>query len=140
MAATILTDEMRRFLEEPRFAVLATVNPDGSPQQTVMWYLLEGDRILMNTKRGRRKDRNIDRDPRVSVCVEDGYRYLALAGTLTADEDPARAQEDIRRLAERYHGREEAARMVAEGFSLQERVTLRLAIERIDAHGFGGEG
>lgn len=138
--AQALTDEMRRFLDEPRFAVLATVNPDGSPQQTVMWYLLHGDEILMNTKRGRRKDRNVDRDPRVSVCVEDGYRYLTLSGPLATDDDPVQAQADIARLAERYHGREEAARMVAESFSLQERVTLRLRIEGIDAHGFGGEG
>jgi PPOX class probable F420-dependent enzyme len=136
--AQALTDEMRRFLEEPRFAVLATVNPDGSPQQTVMWFGLDGDAILMNTKRGRRKDRNLLHDPRLSVCVEDGYRYLTLTGPLAIDDDGVRAQEDIRRLAERYHGSEEAARMMAETFSLQNRVTLRMRIETIDAHGFGG--
>lgn len=134
-----LTDEMRRFLDERRFAVLATVNPDGSPQQTVMWYLREGDEIVMNTKRGRRKDRNLLRDPRVSVCVEDESRYLSFSGSLTIDDDPARGQEIIHRLAVRYDGAESANEQMAE-FGRQERVTLRLRIGAIDAHGFeGGE-
>jgi PPOX class probable F420-dependent enzyme len=132
-----LTDEMRRFLEERRFAVLATVNPDGAPQQTVMWYLLEGDEIVMNTRRGRRKDRNLLRDPRASVCIEDEQRYLTLRGQLAIDDDPARGQQTIRRLAERYDGVERADEQMA-AFARQERVTLRLRIAAIDAHGFEG--
>lgn len=132
-----LTDEMRRFLDERRFAVLATVNPDGAPQQTVMWFLREGDEIVMNTKRGRRKDRNLLRDPRASICVEDEQRYLTLTGQLVIDDDPARGQETIRRLAARYDGEERAAEQMAE-FGRQERVTLRLRIAGIDAHGFEG--
>lgn len=133
----VLTDEMRRFLEEPRFAVLATANPDGSPQQTVMWYLLEGDAILMNTNRGRKKNRNLARDARVSFCVPDGYTYLTLTGTLEVEEDPENGQSGIHQLAVRYHGPEKAAEMVDSQFSREERVNLRLRIESIDAHGFG---
>ena len=54
-----LRDDVRAFLEEERFAVLATVNANGSPQQTVMWYELRGDTIVMNTIRGRKKDSNL---------------------------------------------------------------------------------
>ncbi len=132
-----LTDEMRGFLGERRFAVLATVNPDGVPQQTVMWYMLDGDEIIMNTKRGRRKDHNLLRDPRISVCVEDGYRYLTLTGPLAIDDDPARGQAIIRQLAERYDGVESANEQM-KSFGQQERVTLRLQIAGIDAHGFEG--
>ncbi len=132
-----LTDDMRRFLEERRFAVLATVNPDGAPQQTVMWYALDGDEIVMNTKRGRRKDRNLLRDPRVSVCVEDEQRYLTLTGSLSIDDDPERGQEVIRQLAVRYDGVESADEQM-KSFGQQERVTLRLKIAGIDAHGFEG--
>lgn len=132
-----LTDEMRGFLGERRFAVLATVNPDGVPQQTVMWYMLDGDEIVMNTKRGRRKDHNLLRDPRISVCVEDGYRYLTLTGPLSIDDDPARGQAIIRQLAERYDGVESANEQM-KSFGQQERVTLRLRIAGIDAHGFEG--
>lgn len=69
-----LDDRARAFLDEQRFGVLGTINPDGTIQQTVMWYLLRGDQIVMNTVRGRKKDRNVLRDRRVSICVEDGYR------------------------------------------------------------------
>ena len=62
-----LKDDVRAFLEEKRFGVLGTTNADGSPQQTVMWYELRGDTIVMNTKRGSRKDRNLGRDPRASL-------------------------------------------------------------------------
>ena len=44
-----LTAAVRHFLETPRFAVIATINEDGSPHQTVVWYLLRGDDIVMNT-------------------------------------------------------------------------------------------
>jgi PPOX class probable F420-dependent enzyme len=135
--AAVLTDEMRRFLDEPRFAVLATVNPDGSPQQTVMWYRLDGDEILMNTRRGRKKDRNLARDARVSLCVADGYTYLTLTGSLEVDENPESGQSGIHQLAVRYHGPEKAAEMVASQFSREERVNLRLCITAVDAHGFG---
>jgi len=63
-----LSESVRRFLAEPRFAVLATINADGTPQQSVMWYELRDGYILMNTAAGRVKDLNVRRDPRVSVC------------------------------------------------------------------------
>ncbi len=135
-----LRDDVRAFLEEPRFGVLGTINASGSPQQTVMWYELRGDTVMMNTKRGRRKDRNLLRDPRASLCIEEGYRYVTLDGTISMIEDQAVAQADIAALATRYHGAEEAARMVANDFSKQERITLILTIDRVEVHGFDGEG
>ncbi len=70
---TTLSENARAFLQEQRFAVLATLNKDGSPQLTTMWYLLEGDTILMNTKEGRIKDLNMKRDPRIAICVEERF-------------------------------------------------------------------
>ncbi|HEU5431275.1 MAG TPA: PPOX class F420-dependent oxidoreductase [Thermomicrobiales bacterium] len=131
-----LNEQVRRFLAAPRFGVLATLNADGSPQQTVIWYLLRGDEILMNTKRGRQKDRNLDRDDRASLCVEDDYRYVAINGTIAFDDDPQQAQRDIEALAVRYHGPERAAKMVRDQFRKEARVTFRLSIERVDVHGF----
>jgi len=134
-----LRDDVRAFLEEERFAVLGTINESGSPQQTVMWYEVRGETIVMNTKRGRRKDRNLLRDPRASICVEDGYRYVTIEGTIEMIVDPGIAQADIAALATRYHGPEQAAEMVRDGFSKQERVSLLLSIGRIEVHGFDGE-
>jgi len=54
-----LSTAVRAFLQEPRFLILATSNRDGTPQQSVIWYELQGDEIMMNTARGRLKDRNL---------------------------------------------------------------------------------
>lgn len=124
------------FLNEPRFATLATVNRDGAPQQSVMWYVVDGDHVLMNTARGRIKDQNLATDPRASICVEDGYRYVAISGRVTTSDDQTVAQPDIARLATRYEGAERAGEMMAGQFGKQTRVTLRLAIDRVDARGF----
>jgi PPOX class probable F420-dependent enzyme len=134
-----LRDDVRAFLDEKRFGVLATVNSDGSPQQSVMWYEPRGDIIMMNTLRGRKKDRNLQRDARASLCVEDGYRYVTMEGTITVVDDPAVAQADIAALAIRNHGAEEWERTGRDVFGRQERLTLLLSIERIDVHGFDGE-
>lgn len=124
---------VRRFLEAPRFAVLATVNPDGLPHQSVMWYELQGDVVMMNTLRGRVKDANLRRDPRVSLCVEDGYRFVTIYGRAELIEDEEIAQADIAHLAVRYNGPERAAPQI-EAFRRQTRVTLRVPIERLYAH------
>jgi PPOX class probable F420-dependent enzyme len=134
-----LSEDVRTFLEEARFAVLGTVNANGSPQQTVMWYELRGATIVMNTRRGRKKDRNLIRDPRVSLCIEDGFRYVTLEGSIELVDDPATGQADIAALARRYHNAAKAEQMVREEFAFQERVTLLLHVERADVHGFDGE-
>jgi len=140
MAVHALSPALEAFLNEKRFASLATINADGSPQQTVMWYLLQDGKIMMNTARGRRKDQNMVRDPRISICVEDGYRYVTISGNveLIEDDDP-RTQADIHALAVRYHGQERADAMVEESFGKQERITLLLAIDHVIANGFSDE-
>jgi PPOX class probable F420-dependent enzyme len=129
--STVLSDKARAYLNERRFAVLATINIDGTPQLTTMWFLLEGDTIMMNTKAGRVKDRNIKRDPRISICVEDGYNYVTISGTVEMNDDQEVAQRDIYRLAARYNGEEAAKRQMVEQFSKEHRITLRLKCEHI---------
>lgn len=130
-----LQPDVRAFLDEQRFAVLATLDADGSPQQSVMWYQIEEDHLIMNTARGRVKDRNLRRDPRASVCIEDGYRFVTLAGTIELIEDQEIAQADIVRLAMRYHGPDKGKAM-APDFAQQQRVTLRLTIRHVITNGF----
>jgi PPOX class probable F420-dependent enzyme len=130
-SVTTLSEKARAFLNEKRFAVLATINSDGTPQLTTMWYLLEGDTIVMNTKAGRIKDRNMRRDPRIAICVEDGYNYVTISGTVEMIDDPEIAQRDIYRLAVRYDGEEAARRKVADQFSKERRITLHLKCEHV---------
>lgn len=131
-----LTGAMRAFLEEIRFATLATINADGSPQVTTMWYLLDGDDIVFNTARGRAKDVNLRRDPRASFLVHEAYKYVRVSGRVRTIEDPTTAQEDIKRLAIRYHGREAGERQARESFSKQDRISYRIPIRRVYAGGF----
>jgi len=127
-----LSEKARAYLQELHFAVLATINQDGTPQLTTMWYLLEDEgSILMNTKVGRAKERNMRRDPRISICIEDGCDFLTINGTVEMIDDPEIAQNDIYRLSRRYHGEAKARRQMEEQFSKETRVTLRLKPESI---------
>jgi PPOX class probable F420-dependent enzyme len=132
-----LTRNQRTFLEEKRFAVVGTKNPDGSPHLAVMWYVVDGDDIVVNSAQGRVKDRNLAADPRMSVLVEDGYRWIRIDGRAKIEHDQTVAHADIRRLAARYY---EDERKVEEGmknnFSKQHRMTYRLPIRRVASEGF----
>jgi PPOX class probable F420-dependent enzyme len=136
MGSERLSPRVRAFLDERRFACLATINADGSPQQTVIWYLLRDGKIMMNTRRGRTKDRNLVRDPRASICVEDGDRYVSIAGTVEMIDEQASAQADIKTLATRYDGPERAEELMRDAFGKQERITLLLSIDHVIAAGF----
>jgi PPOX class probable F420-dependent enzyme len=92
-------------LEDTNLATLATLGPDGAPQATVVWYLVEGEQILINTRVGRVKPANLDRDPRVALAVFDRtepYRSVQLRGAVSGRRDGAVAAEDIHRLSRRY--------------------------------------
>jgi PPOX class probable F420-dependent enzyme len=131
----VLNDNVRAFLEEKRFAVLATIKRDGAPQQTVMWYELQGDQIMMNTAEGRVKAHNFRRDPRISICIEDDYRFVSISGRVELNEDRERALEDIHLLAVRYHGQEKADAMM-DGFRKDVRVTIMMSIDHVITNGF----
>jgi PPOX class probable F420-dependent enzyme len=136
VAQRALTQAERDFLDEPRFAVLGTINADGSPHLTVMWYVLEGDEIMFNTALGRRKPENLARDPRASLIVPEGYRFVRVEGTVRANDEQTAALADIRRLALRYY--QSAARVersVAANWSTQHRITYRMRIERVYSSG-----
>lgn len=126
-----LSENVRRFLAEPSFAVLATINTDGTPQQTVLWYEIQGDIVMMNTKAGRLKDRNLRRDSRASLCVTAHGKGVTFRGRVELIDDQAIAQADIERLAIRYNGPELAERQVRQQFSKEHRVTIHLKVESI---------
>jgi PPOX class probable F420-dependent enzyme len=88
-----LNDTVRRLLDEPNPAVLATINPDGSPQTSVVWVTRNGNDLLLSSAAGRRKERNMRRDPRVSLTVldrRDPQLYAEIRGVATITEDAGR--------------------------------------------------
>jgi PPOX class probable F420-dependent enzyme len=142
-----LTQEQRSFLEAPRFAVAATISADGLPHQTVVWYALDDEELVLSTPRGSLKHRHLLRDPRLSVCVEDGFRYVTVSGRVRIEEEPKAARELYGRIGARYRGampsppagKGPPPRLDPKSAELlsRERVTLRLAIERVRSNGFG---
>jgi PPOX class probable F420-dependent enzyme len=134
-----LPDRLRAFLAAPgHFATLATLDPDGSPRQAVIWYRLDADgRITINSADGRRWPANLRRDPRCALSVADatsGYSFVALVGRVAEVlDDQAVAQADIAALARAYHADDPAeAEGVIARFRTQHRVTFR--VEIVAAH------
>jgi PPOX class probable F420-dependent enzyme len=124
-----LTPELRAWLrvDPPRYGVLATIRGDGQPRLSVVWAkLLDDDTMLMNTRFDRAKARDVARDPRVSLCFEDGYQYVTLEGRAALRPDPDLA--DINDLRRHYADDKD--------FSPQrgERVSVVLAIDRVLVH------
>ncbi len=131
-------ERARRFLDSAdlRFATIATLGADGSPHQAVVWYLVEGDTLLVNSADGRVWPANLRRDPRISVTIEDGYRWLAVRGTVEIVDETHAAQADIAAMARRYHADEpeRAEQMIRDRFELQRRVSFRLSLKSSRLH------
>lgn len=98
-----LNDAQRRLFEVPEFAVVATVDPDGRPQLSVVWATLDGDDVIFSTTEGRRKHKNLSRDPRCTILVNPSakpYSYVEVRGTATMTREGGR--ELIDKLASEY--------------------------------------
>ncbi len=123
----ILSDWARAFLREDHVAVVSTLNTDGSPQVTTIWYLLQEDGTLIMSTPGRtQKVKNLRRDPRIAVCVGDERHSVSLYGIVTISSDPNVIRRDLEQLTARYV-KEEAARAPALSLFLQEgRVALHV--------------
>jgi PPOX class probable F420-dependent enzyme len=105
--AISLSEATLRLLNGRNYAVLATVNPDGSPQTSAMWIGRDGSDVLFSTVAGRVKYNNMLRDPRVSVSVldsSDPENYVELRGRVTISEDVSRAFDTG--LSWKYDGRD----------------------------------
>ncbi len=104
----MLSDEQKKFFRKPNFGHLATLEPDGSPQVTPVWIDVDGDFILINTAKGRKKVRNVERDPRVSVEVveqENPYSMLSVKGKVV-DITSDGADAHIDAMAKKYLGQD----------------------------------
>ncbi len=101
-----LPESAKRLADARTFAVVSTVNPDGMPQSSVVWIKRDGDDLLFSSIRGRRKTRNLERDPRVSITMFDpanGYSYVEVRGTVSMTEEGGR--ELIEELSWKYDGK-----------------------------------
>lgn len=103
-----IPEAFRDLLTTPSFAALATLNADGSPQVSPVWFDSEGERLVVNSAKGRVKDKNLRRDPRVALSIQDPanpYRYLGLQGRVVEITEEG-ADAHIDRMAKKYLGKD----------------------------------
>ena len=106
-----ISEDYQKMLLEPNFANIATINPDGSPQLSPIWidYDTKTNEILVNTAKGRKKDRNMKKNAKIALTVMDRnnpYHYLGVQGIVrSVSEEGARAH--INKLAKKYMGKDE---------------------------------
>jgi PPOX class probable F420-dependent enzyme len=135
VSTAVFTDAQRRFLEAPgHYATIATINDDGTPLQVVVWYLVRGDTLVVNSRVGRRWPTNLLRDARISVCVEDALDYVTVVGEAEPVPDQATAQADISEMARRYDEPEEAEEEIL-GFGRQQRISFLVQPRSVLSHG-----
>jgi PPOX class probable F420-dependent enzyme len=99
-----ISEKFLDLFQKKAFAQLATLMPDGSPHVSPVWCEYDGLHVLINTAKGRVKDRNMRRDPRVSLDIldpENPYRHVSIRGRVT-DFTEQGADQHIDKLAKKY--------------------------------------
>ncbi|WP_426368189.1 PPOX class F420-dependent oxidoreductase [Streptomyces sp. E-08] len=134
--AKMTEDQWRAFVSEgTRTGKLATVRDDGSPHVVPVWFLLDGDDLVFNTGKGTVKGRNLARDGRVSLCVDDDtppFAYVSLRGRAEISEEPAELRHWAARIGGRYMGADRAEEF-GERNAVPGELLVRVRIEKVIA-------
>ncbi|MEV4428144.1 PPOX class F420-dependent oxidoreductase [Streptomyces sp. R-07] len=129
-------EQWRAFVSEgTRTGKLATVRDDGSPHVVPVWFLLDGDDLVFNTGKDTVKGRNLARDGRVSLCVDDDtppFAYVSLRGHAELSEDPVELRHWAARIGARYMG-EDRAEEFGERNAVPGELLVRVSIEKVIA-------
>ncbi|MFD8568920.1 PPOX class F420-dependent oxidoreductase [Streptomyces sp. NPDC057694] len=112
MAHKMTDEEWHAFVSEgTRTAKLSTVRADGSPHIAPVWFVLDGDDIVFNTGKDTVKGRNLARDGRVALCVDDErppFSFVTIQGHAELSEDPIELVDSATRIGGRYMGADRA--------------------------------
>ena len=101
-------EKFRDLFNKRAFASLATTMPNGSPQVTPVWIDYDGKHVIFNSAKGRQKDRNVRREPRVALAIvdpENPYRFLEIRGRVVEITEKG-ADEHIDKMAKKYMGKD----------------------------------
>ncbi len=131
MAPASLSEHLKALLDSAVFVNIATIQPDGSPQVSPVWVKRDGEQILISTTVGRRKEKNLRRDPRVTVLLQPfdaPYTYAEVRGT--ADLETEGADALIDELSLKYTGKPYAEFNPQSGEDAQ-RVTVRVTPDKV---------
>ncbi|MDV5142914.1 PPOX class F420-dependent oxidoreductase [Streptomyces sp. SBC-4] len=131
-------DQWRAFVSAgTRTGKLATVRDDGSPHVVPVWFLLDGDDFVFNTGKDTVKGRNLSRDPRVSLCVDDDtppFAFVTLSGRAELGEDPSELRHWAARIGARYMGEDRAVEF-GERNGVPGELLVRVRIDKVIARG-----
>lgn len=134
MSPVHMSEKLKEVLDSRVFVTVATLQPDGSPHQSVVWVGRQGDDLLFVTGVDKVKVRNLRRDPRLSVAVnppDDPYGYAVISGTARFESVGARERMD--ELAVKYTGKTYAEHNPQSYATLPELVTIHVTPEKIAA-------
>ncbi|MFD5783215.1 PPOX class F420-dependent oxidoreductase [Streptomyces sp. NPDC126933] len=129
--AAALSEQLKQVLDGPVFVNIATIQPDGSPQVSPVWVKRDGDDVLISTTVGRRKERNLRRDARVTVVVQpfdSPYTYAEIRGSATLTTEGG--EELINELSLKYTGKPYAEFNPASAED-SERVVVRITPRKV---------
>ena len=126
----VMDQKVLDFLDGVHFAKLATLMKSGGPQVTPVWYMMDQGKLIVNTTTDRTKFRNVKRDPRVCLLIDNGYSYVAVFGDarVASERDPMK---DIEALAIRYRGEEEGRRAARERYWKMDRISIEVVPRRV---------
>ncbi|MFJ2645742.1 PPOX class F420-dependent oxidoreductase [Streptomyces sp. NPDC087420] len=134
MASHMSKDQWQAFVSEgTRTGKLCTVRADGSPHVAPIWFVLDGDDLIFNTGKETVKGRNLRRDNRVALCVDDErppFSFVVIEGRAELSEDPEKLLEWAVRLGARYMG-EELAQQVGERNAGPGELLVRVRIDKV---------
>ncbi|MEU0672272.1 PPOX class F420-dependent oxidoreductase [Streptomyces sp. NPDC006172] len=134
MAHKMTDEEWRAFVSQgTRTGKLSTVRADGSPHVAPIWFLLEGDEVVFNTGKGTVKGRNLARDGRVALCVDDDrppFDFVVLQGNARISEDVDEVRHWATRIAARYMGEERAEEFGARN-GVPGELLVRVTIDKV---------
>ena len=128
-----LPDELKAAIDSKSYAHLTTLDADGAPQASAMWIMRDGDQIVMNTAEGRRKWRNMKRDPRVAISLSPfdlPYRNWSMQGRVV-EMRTSDGVDTIDQLAQKYLDKERYPWLKPD----MVRVTVVVDIDRVAANG-----
>jgi len=135
--AVPIPDTHKDLFVKPIFVTLVTVMPSGQPQATVVWADYDGTYVRVNTARGRQKDKNMQRNARVTVLAVDPtnpYRWIEVRGRIVEATEEG-ALEHINSLSLKYRGDPDYYAPYPERKAIEQRVTYKIEPTKVNTAG-----
>ena len=133
--STAIPNSLKDLLERPIVVAFATSNPDGQPQVTPVWASLEGGQVWINSAVGRRKDKNVRANPKVTILIIDpdnAFHWAEIRGEVVECDESAAALAHINKLSGMYAGNDDYYAFNPESQGQEQRVIYKIRPTRVN--------